>query len=74
MTTATRFGSRDEAFAQRMISFAQYWTSRVKMGEIPEDVPGLAIDADAAEVTMGMLNVSAVSRHAMKMVERRGRE
>ena len=39
MTTAARFGSTEAAFAHRTISFPQYWTSGVKMGESPlEDV------------------------------------
>src|SRR5215216_6515550 len=35
MITATRFGSSDDAFAQRTISFPQCWISLVKMGERP---------------------------------------
>src|SRR5919197_6017125 len=35
MIVATRFGSIDEVFAQRTISFPQCWTSLVKIGERP---------------------------------------
>src|SRR6185503_11627923 len=43
MITATRFGSRDDSFAHLTMSFAQYWTSFEKMGEIPVEEAADAI-------------------------------
>jgi hypothetical protein len=73
MTTAARFGSRDDAFAHRMISFAQCWTSCVKMGErLVEE--GLFVSIGRAEVGMGALNESAVNKQVMRATAKMGRE
>ena len=72
ITTAARFGSTDAAVAHRTMSFAQCWTSRVKMGErLVDDV---AVFADWADVGIGALNESAVNRQVIRATARMGRE
>jgi hypothetical protein len=52
-----------------MISFAQYWTSRVKMGERL-----VASEFEAAAVAIGVLSASSVMRPVIRMTESMDRE
>jgi len=41
ITTATKLGSKEDSFAHRMMSFAQYWTSLENTGEIRLGAEGI---------------------------------
>ena len=69
MIVATRLGSRAEAFDQRVISFAQYWISRVKMREMVVEVE-IKFDGEAAAVLIGVLSARAVMRQVINNTER----
>ena len=69
MMVATRLGSSAEAFDQRVISFAQYWISRVKMGAMVVEAE-VKVDGEAAAVLMGVLSARAVIRHVINKTER----
>ena len=62
MTTAARFGSTDAAAAHRRMSFAQCWTSFVKMGERPfDDVELLSIGNTAARAVNAGVSIESAN-------------
>jgi hypothetical protein len=71
MITATRFGSRPVAAAQREIEASQYCTSGVKTGE-SRDEPGAAVCMGRGALGVGVVEAKNASKKPTRRTTRGG--